>query len=72
SDGEDAAANVSVLMAVIGATADNVTVMAAPPSWKRGVDIWGVAPETLDVMESLKEQFDPRRVLNPGRFAGSI
>ena len=72
SEGEDAAAHVLVLMAVIGAAADNVTLMAAPPSWKRGVDVWGVVPETLDVMESLKEQFDPLRVLNPGRFAGSI
>ncbi len=52
--------------------ADHVTILSAPANWKRGLDIWGRAPETLDVMRALKEQFDPQRVLNPGRFAGGI
>ncbi len=52
--------------------ADHVTILSAPPDWKRGLDVWGRPPETLDVMRSLKEQFDPERVLNRGRFAGGI
>jgi glycolate oxidase FAD binding subunit len=52
--------------------ADNVTVLAAPAEWKAGIDIWGATPETIDIMRALKEQFDPGRVLNPGRFAGGI
>jgi glycolate oxidase FAD binding subunit len=52
--------------------ADNVTVLAAPAAWKDGIDVWGKRPETLDVMMALKEQFDPARVLNPGRFADRI
>jgi glycolate oxidase FAD binding subunit len=52
--------------------ADNVTVLAAPAEWKEGIDVWGATPETIDIMRALKAQFDPRRVLNPGRFAGGI
>jgi glycolate oxidase FAD binding subunit len=52
--------------------ADHAAVLAAPPALKRGVDVWGRPPETLDVMRALKEQFDPARVLNPGRFAGFL
>jgi glycolate oxidase FAD binding subunit len=52
--------------------ADHVAVLAAPPPWKRQIDVWGAEPATIDVMRSLKEQFDPASVLNPGRFAGRI
>jgi glycolate oxidase FAD binding subunit len=52
--------------------AENVTVLAAPAEWKPGIDVWGATPETLDVMRAMKLQFDPGRVLNPGRFAGGI
>jgi glycolate oxidase FAD binding subunit len=52
--------------------ADHATILAASPELKRGVDVWGRPPETLDLMRALKEQFDPARVLNPGRFAGFI
>lgn len=52
--------------------ADTVTVLAANPEAKRAIDVWGKSPGTLDLMQSLKNQFDPARVLNPGRFAGRI
>jgi glycolate oxidase FAD binding subunit len=54
------------------AVADTVSILAADPAAKRSVDVWGKAPGTLDVMQSLKDQFDPAHVLNPGRFAGRI
>lgn len=60
------------LFRVLYQGADNVTVLSAPPEFKRGIDVWGKAPETIDVMHALKEQFDPERVLNRGRFAGFI
>ncbi len=52
--------------------AETVTILAAPPEWKRGIDVWGKLPEGFDVMRSLREQFDPRRTINPGRFAGFL
>jgi len=52
--------------------ADTVTILAAEPTAKRAVDVWGREPDTIDVMRTLKAQFDPGNVLNPGRFAGRI
>ena len=60
------------LLGPLDATAMAVTIHDAPPAWKAGRDVWGETPETLDLMQSLKREFDPGRVLNPGRFAGSI
>lgn len=57
---------------VLSALADHAVVLAAPPAWKRGIDVWGPAPATLPVMKALKEQFDPGGVLNAGRFVGFI
>lgn len=54
------------------ALADYATILAAPAAWKANLDVWGFAPDTLDVMRSLKDQFDPDRVLNRGRFIGHI
>ena len=52
--------------------AENVSLVSGDRALKQGIDIWGETPATIDVMEALKEQFDPSRVLNPGRFAGFI
>jgi glycolate oxidase FAD binding subunit len=52
--------------------ADTATILAAPPAWKHGIDVWGRLPEGFDVMRSLREQFDPKRTINPGRFAGFL
>jgi hypothetical protein len=51
---------------------DHVVVVAADPALKRDLDVWGRTPETIDVMRAIKQEFDPRRVLNPGRFAGFV
>ena len=52
--------------------ATHTIMTAAPADFKRQVDVWGPEPETLDVMRQLKRQFDPARVLNPGRFVGRL
>jgi glycolate oxidase FAD binding subunit len=52
--------------------ASHTVVTAAPIDVKRRIDIWGAEPDTLDVMRELKHEFDPSRVLNPGRFAGRL
>ncbi len=50
----------------------SLVVLAAPTSVKRTVDVWGPVGKALPLMRSLKEQFDPKRILNPGRFVGGI
>jgi glycolate oxidase FAD binding subunit len=39
---------------------------------KQGVDVWGPAPPSLSLMREIKRQFDPRDLLNPGRFMAEI
>jgi glycolate oxidase FAD binding subunit len=52
--------------------AETVTILAAPPAWKRSLDVWGHLPDGFDVMRALRRQFDPHRTINPGRFAGFL
>ena len=54
------------------ALAQTATTLAAPSAWKRGLDVWGREPDGFDYMRSLRQEFDPRRTLNPGRFAGFL
>jgi len=44
-------------------------LLRASPAQKVGVDLFGPVPG-LDLMERVKGQFDPNRVLGPGRFIG--
>jgi glycolate oxidase FAD binding subunit len=43
-----------------------------PPDIKRGIDVFGDAPHSLALMRAIKEEFDPNRVLSPGRFVGRL
>ncbi|MEO6910330.1 MAG: FAD-binding oxidoreductase [Edaphobacter sp.] len=36
------------------------------------VDLWGPLPDSFPLMQQIKQQFDPNRTLNPGRFLGGI
>lgn len=47
-------------------------IHSAPSDLKRSVDVWGPAPVTLSLMREIKHQFDPKNLLNPGRFVGGI
>jgi glycolate oxidase FAD binding subunit len=50
----------------------NVVVLNAPPEVKSRVDVWGSAGKALPFMRRPKAEFDPQRILNPGRFVGGI
>ena len=43
-----------------------------PLSVKMRLDVWGEEPGSMDIMRRLKEQFDPQRLLNRGRFLGRL
>jgi glycolate oxidase FAD binding subunit len=47
-------------------------VLSCPTVAKANLPLWGREPAGLAVMRALKEQFDPRGILNPGRFVGGI
>ena len=50
----------------------NLVVTSALPTLKAAVDVWGPVGKALAIMQELKQQFDPHRMLNPGRFVGGI
>jgi glycolate oxidase FAD binding subunit len=60
------------LIAEARAHRGHAIMLAAPTHLKRGIDVWGPAPPTLSLMREIKRQFDPKGLLNPGRFVGSI
>jgi hypothetical protein len=43
-------------------------VETAPPDWKRDINVWGLGADTDPLMRSIKSQFDPHGILNPGRL----
>ncbi|MBV9454346.1 MAG: FAD-binding oxidoreductase [Rubrobacter sp.] len=50
----------------------SLVVQKAPLSIKKRVDVWGPAGDYLGLIRRVKGKFDPRGVLNPGRFLGGI
>lgn len=49
-----------------------LVVQRLPDAAGNGLDVWGRAPDGLGVMRRLKAAFDPKGILNPGRFVGGI
>jgi glycolate oxidase FAD binding subunit len=43
-----------------------------PLDLKRRADVFGDPPPSFELMRRVKEQFDPRGILSPGRFAGRL
>jgi len=50
----------------------SLVVLRCPLEVKSKLDVWGSSGDALPVMKSIKAQFDPAGVLNPGRFIGGI
>jgi glycolate oxidase FAD binding subunit len=50
----------------------NVVVREASPSFKERVETWGPLGSRLELTRRVKQKFDPRGIMNPGRFAGGI
>jgi glycolate oxidase FAD binding subunit len=44
----------------------------APRALKIDADVWYPAPGGLDLMRAVKQAFDPRGIMNPGRFAAAL
>jgi len=70
---EGAAALIERLRGVVADFDGSVVVQAGPAALRAAIDPWGpVAPEAFALMRGLRDEFDPRRVLNPGRFVGGL
>jgi glycolate oxidase FAD binding subunit len=47
-------------------------MIAHRPAAILSIDAWGDPGDALPLMRSIKQQFDPKSTLNPGRFVGGI
>jgi glycolate oxidase FAD binding subunit len=61
------------LRAWIAAVGGSVVVARGSVELRRAVDPWGaIEPGAFALMRALRDEFDPRRVLNPGRYVGGL
>jgi glycolate oxidase FAD binding subunit len=56
----------------LAAVGGYLVVLDAPEAVRHQVDVWGPLPDGFGVMKRLKAEFDPKGILNPGRFVGGI
>jgi glycolate oxidase FAD binding subunit len=49
-----------------------LSILEAPLTLKKAVEVWGYSGNALAAMRKLKERFDPQGGLNPGRFVGGL
>ena len=49
-----------------------LTILEASLSLKQQFEPWGYRGNALPMMRKLKEKFDPKNILSPGRFVGGI
>ncbi len=64
---------VAGLRTFVAPVGGSVIIQHAPRDIRAAVDAWGpIEPGPFALMRALKEEFDPRGVLNPGRFVGGL
>ncbi|WP_427162957.1 FAD-binding oxidoreductase [Aliinostoc sp. HNIBRCY26] len=49
-----------------------LSVIKAPVAVKQQIDVWGYTGNALPLMRRIKQQFDSKNLLSPGRFVGGI
>ena len=50
----------------------SLMVEQCPVEVKSDIDVFGIDASSAQIMKNMKKQFDPHRILNPGRFAFKI
>jgi glycolate oxidase FAD binding subunit len=54
------------------AAAGYLSILRAPVAVKQAIDLWGDIGNAVELMQAVKQQFDPDRVFSPHRFVGGI
>jgi glycolate oxidase FAD binding subunit len=69
---EQAQTMLNELRATVAADQGYLIIRRCPTAWKRELPIWGAPRGDAGLMRAIKEQLDPRRLFNPGRFVDGI
>ena len=72
SSSEHVRAAISKTVNAVQRVGGTAVVTHAPIHVKESLDVWGEPTSAIDTMRNLKRQYDPDRLLNPGRFMGGI
>jgi len=68
----NAEATVDRVRALAAEAGGSVVVERCPLDLKRRIDVFGAPPPSFELMRRVKEQFDAKGVLSPGRFVGRL
>ena len=60
------------LRAAARAADATMVIETAPPALKQAIDVFGEPPPSVALMRAVKQQFDPKGTLSPGRFVGRL
>jgi glycolate oxidase FAD binding subunit len=69
---DKARAMLTSLQEAAGSSRGNVVVLRCPAAWKKELPVWGAPRGDGWLMRAVKDQLDPRRLFNPGRFVGGL
>jgi glycolate oxidase FAD binding subunit len=72
ADPATAIASITAARAALVDEGGSLVVETAPGALRAAIDPWGPRPASFQIMERLKQRFDPDRRLNPGRFVGGL
>jgi glycolate oxidase FAD binding subunit len=56
----------------VGRLDGSAIIERCPVESKSAIDVWGGVGESIETMRRMKQQYDPKGILNPGRFIGGI
>ena len=60
------------LRSLLNQSGGYLSILEAPLTLKKAVEVWGYSGNALAAMRKLKERFDPQGGLNSGRFVGGL
>ncbi len=72
ASGDAALQMVKALAAIAGEWNGTAVVERCPKALKEQVSVWGPSGRDFAVLRRIKETFDPKGTLNPGRFVGGL
>jgi glycolate oxidase FAD binding subunit len=67
-----AALEFSALATMARTRRGHAVIFAAPGELRQGAEVWDESPSTISLMRDIKQRFDPKGLLNPGRFLAGI